>query len=699
MQNRYTKSSIRQLPIIQQSEMAECGLACLAMIAKYYGHDLDLAALRRRHPISSRGASLSQIMSIADRLGLEARAVRAEVEYVRRLRSPSILHWGLNHFVVLKKVQGTEFCIHDPARGEVRISAQEFNRKFTGVLLEISCTNSFSPVSEKSKISINKIIGRIDGIKLAALQLIALALSLELLTLIAPLIMQVVIDHVLGSNDLELLALTGISFAGLVVFQSAISSARGLFLSSLGASFNAHLVKNLSGHLLNLPLTFFERRTMGGVLSRFLSINSIQQSLTVSLLESVLDSLMIVSALLLMAFYSPVSALSVIIAFAFYLVLRLIGFRRLRQMKEHQLASIALQQTLMIEAVGGIQTLKLGNHQQVRHNSISNATFEIANHDAAIGRVLANFSALSKLIFGLQRIALICLCAWMVVHQRMSAGSLVVVISYSELFINRGAALIDKIIDLRLVGMHVERISDIALEPTEIDLDSTYSGPAPSADLQIENVSFRYSEADPWIIRNCSLKIAEGQSIAITGASGCGKTTLAKLLTGLLRPTEGRILIGGVDIYHMGLSAYRRQLSTVMQEDVLFFGSIADNISFFDMDAESSSIHNAAAAAQVHNEIIRMPMGYETLVRDMGSSLSGGQKQRILLARALYRKPRILLLDEATSHLDIGNEKEINRYISSTAATRIIIAHRPETIRSADRVIELRNGSVRQDVS
>jgi ATP-binding cassette subfamily B protein RaxB len=278
----------------------------------------------------------------------------------------------------------------------------------------------------------------------------------------------------------------------------------------------------------------------------------------------------------------------------------------------------------------------------------------------------------------------------------MTTGTLVLCVAYAEQFAARARDLIDKLVELRLLRVHTQRIADIALTEPERDVASTWAGAAPEPRIEVDAVAFRYAEGEPWVLKDCSLAIAAGESVAISGPSGCGKTTLAKLILGLLQPTEGRITIGGIDIRKFGLGAYRAQFGAVMQEDELFSGSIADNISFFDPNADMDAIRTAAAMASIADDVMAMPMGYETLVGDMGSSLSGGQKQRVLLARALYRRPRILLLDEATSHLDVSRERRINGEVARLAITRIIIAHRPETIASADRVIHLIDGSARQ---
>ncbi|WP_242107015.1 peptidase domain-containing ABC transporter [Luteimonas aquatica] len=683
----------QRLPVVQQNEIAECGLACLVMVARYHGHDIDLASMRRRFPISLKGAGLSRLIAIAGTLGFQARPLRAEVAHLREIALPCILHWDLNHFVVLKEIGRERATVHDPARGEVTMSLAEFGRHFTGIALELAPAADFEPLRERQRISLSSLIGRVTGVRRALAQVLMLAVALEVLTLALPLSMQWVVDDVLVSADLGLLSLIGIGFLAIVVLQSAIAAMRGWVVAGIGASLNAQWLANLFGHLLRLPLDYFEKRSVGGVLSRFLSLQTVQQTLTGSFVEAVLDGLTVSLVLILLLLYSPLLTALVLAAFAAYALLRWLAYRKLWSLKEEQLTYVARQQSQLIESIHGVQTIKLANQQAQRRARVANATVEVANREAAIGRVAALFGGLSRLVFGAQRVLLIWIAAWMTLRGQFSAGMLVVFVTYADLFATRTSSLIDKFVDLRLLGLHGMRIADIALEPPEPHVTGQYAGPAPAPTLQVDGVSFRYAEDEPWILRDCSLRIEAGESVAIVGPSGCGKTTLAKLLLGLLHPAHGRIGIGGVDIRHYGLGNYRARFGTVMQDDALFAGSIAENICGFDADATQEAIETAARAAQIHDDILRMPMGYESLVGDMGSTLSGGQKQRVLLARALYRQPAILLLDEATSHLDVARERAINDCIAGLAMTRIVIAHRPETILNADRIIELREGA------
>ena len=519
-------------------------------------------------------------------------------------------------------------------------------------------------------------------------------MALEVFVLISPFFLQGVIDQVLVSGNRQLLTVLCVGFLIVVLFQSAVTGLRGWVLTWISARIKTQWKSNLFHHLLRLPMDYFEKRHMGDVLSRFGSIEVIQQTLTSSFVTAMLDGITGLLVLVLLAAYSlPLTGI-VLLVFGIYALLRWLSSHRLRNAQAEQIQQAAHQQTSLMESVRGIQTIKLANAQPERVTRFANMTIEVAHRDIIIQRIGITFEVLNHFLFGTQRVVITWLGALSVLNQQFSAGMLVAFIAYAELFTGRGRSLIDKWIEFRLLRLEAERIADIALTPPESGSDVVYSGSLQQTVLEINNLSFRYAESEPWILKSCSLRIEPGESVALVGASGCGKTTLAKLLLGLLQPQEGRVRIGGMDIRKYGLEAYRNLFGVVMQEDQLFSGSITDNITFFDSTPDFSRAQLAARQAAVHEEILSMPMAYDTSIGDMGSALSGGQKQRLLLARALYREPKYLLLDEATSHLDILNEEKVNGAIRDLQITRIVIAHRPETIVSADQIFTLQNGCI-----
>jgi ATP-binding cassette, subfamily B, bacterial CvaB/MchF/RaxB len=691
-------SGSRRLPVIQQTELAECALACLAMVGQYHGHDIDLAGLRRRFSLSIQGASLSRLMADAELLGFTTRPLRVELGALAYLKLPCILHWNLNHFVVLKSVSAKGIVIHDPARGERKLSLEEASRHVTGVALEIEPGVDFTPIKARRELSLRALFGQVRGIMRATALVMILALILEAFTLVLPLLMKLVIDHVLVTVEIDFLHLLGVGFLCIVAFQAMTVAIRGWVVSALSASMSAQWVSNLFAHLMRLPLTYFEKRHIGGIMSRFGSLSSIQQTVTGGFVETLLNG---VTAILVLAFllvFSPKLTLLVVAAVGIYSISRWLAYGRIRRLNEEQLVLGARQQSRMIESVRAMQAIKLANKQGERRGQVANIAVEMANRQARIERLSSGFRAFNMLMFGVLRVGLVWIGAWLVIHGQWTVGMLVVFLAYAEMFSVRAGLLVDAIVEFKLLSVHAERISDIALEPPESHLDTGFSGSLNDLCISVRGLGFRYSAGDNWVLRDCSFTIKAGESVAIVGPSGCGKSTLAKLLLGLLEPDEGEILVGGVDIRRFGLASYRELFASVMQNDQLLSGSIASNIAFFDSTSTLESIEEAARAAGIHDEVMAMQMGYETLVGDMGSSLSGGQMQRVLMARALYRKPSILLLDEATSHLDLERERFISDRIRTMGITRINIAHRPQTIASADRIIALENGRIR-DVS
>lgn len=675
---------------VLQTEAAECSMACLTMVARSLGHDIDLAAMRRRFDTSLRGMNLGKMIEIARILGLDARPLRAELPYLRQARLPCILHWDLNHFVVLSRVSGRGLHLHDPAHGERIISLEQASAHFTGVLVEFTRAAQFEPVRDRKRISLRSLAGRIEGVSKVAFQLLGLATVIELLAILLPFQIQWTVDEVIPTADMGLLMATGAGFIVLIVLQCGLSIARGWTLSRVGASLGEQLTTRLFSHMLRLPLDFFQKRRMGDVISRFGSLQTIQNTLTGAFVEAVLDGIVGCVALAIMATYSGAMTAVVLASVCLYAVLRATSFRLLRNVNEEQLIHIAKQQSLLMESIRAMQAIKLACREADRNARLANATAEAAGRTMRSQRIGMTFSALAQGLVGIQRVVLVMAGGYLVIREHVTAGMLVAFIAYADQFSTKVSSLVDKVVDFSMLHLHAERVADIAYGSPEPWQASEYSGPDPLPSLDLSDIGYRYSASEPWVIRHLDLAIAEGESIAITGVSGAGKSTLARLIVGLHEPVEGRIRVGGIDLAHLGFARYRSLVAAVMQDDQLLDGTLGENIAFFDHAASLDTIIRAAQAARIHDEIIRMPMGYETRVGDMGSSLSGGQLQRVLLARALYRKPRILVLDEATSHLDVDNERAINAAIRELAITRIIIAHRAETIASADRVFELK---------
>ncbi|QJI30068.1 peptidase domain-containing ABC transporter [Pseudomonas sp. ADAK18] len=689
----------RRLPLVLQTEATECGLACLAMIAGYHGHRVDMVDLRRRCSVSLKGIALRQLINSAHQLQLGARAITLDVDGLGQLKLPCILHWNFNHFVVLKSVDRHGVVVHDPARGLRRVSHEGLSQSFTGIALELWPDSGFEQQEDKPRIKLLGMMGRISGLYRSLLQVLLLALTLEVFSLISPFLLQWTIDNVIISADHDLLSTLVLGFTLLLLMQQAVSGVRAWVMMHLSTLLSVQWRANVFSHLLRLPIQYFEKRYLGDVVSRFGAVDNIQQTLTAAFLSAILDGLMSVATLAMMLLYSPALAAIAIVTMVLYALGRCIWYRPLRNATEEQIIHAARQQSHFLETVRGIRPLKLFQRQEERRSAWLGLLVEQINAGLRTQKLRLLYQQMNGLLFGVENLLVIWLGASMVMDGQFSVGLLIAFIAYKSQFDTRVGNLIDKFFELRMLQLQGERLADIVLHPPEetrssVDLQSLVDG---EAGIEIQGLHYRYAEQEPWVLDNLDLQIAAGESVAIVGPSGCGKSTLMNVMLGILPATQGQIRIAGIELEQLGLDGLRQLVGTVTQDDVLFAGSLRDNISFFDLNVDQSWLIECARIASIHSDIQAMPMGYNTLVGDMGTVLSGGQKQRVLLARALYKKPRILFLDEATSHLDVACEQRVNQAIQGLRITRIMVAHRPETIASADRVIRLFAGKVVHD--
>jgi len=678
----------RSVPVILQRENAECGLACIAMVAGWFGHRVSLNVLRARLPPSPRGATLNDLLKAAAELKLSGRPLRLELSDLHRLALPAILHWEMQHFVVLTRLGRRAAIIHDPARGKRSIQLAALSRCFTGVVLELRETKDFEKRDERRSMSLFDFVRSCGNLSRYICLMLVLLATVQVLALVPPVATQLLIDEVVLGQDVEWLygALAGLA---LVLLIAAVLDAMrrwvGLYAGSvLAADSNFNVVR----HLYDLPPAFLRNRHLGDLMSRLESLTPIRKAITESAIEGLVQAAVLLTTLGIMFFYSKwlmlVSAAGLVLS-ALLTASILPAVRRLgEQILVHKARTdSSLLETLRVcdsTVALGLTPFRLAQWQ---NHFVATMNARVSQSKLSIGH---GFGA--AVIAGAEQVLFLSAGITLLVDKQLTLG---VLFAFMTLRNRLGAAaisLLGVLQELFMLKVHVERLSDIVLaEPMPAARKGAICR-AVSGTLEARNLTYRYHGGPP-VVHDFSSVIRAGKSVVIAGPSGCGKTTLLKLLSAQLSPNAGQVLVDGRELTLWHPQYLRQQFSAVLQDDALFKGSIADNIAGFDPEPDLARVRDAADAAQIWHDIQQMPMTLYTPVGDMGGTLSGGQRQRIVLARAFYRQPRVLFLDEATSHLDVGTEGRVLDYIDGLGITVVSVAHRPEVLRRAGRVIRL----------
>ncbi|EEX0621913.1 TPA: peptidase domain-containing ABC transporter [Escherichia coli] len=680
----------RRVPVIHQTETAECGLACLAMICGHFGKNIDLISLRRKFNLSARGANLAGINGIAEQLGMVTRALSLELDELGALKMPCILHWDFSHFVVLVSVKRNRYVLHDPARGRRYLGREEMSRYFTGIALEVWPGSEFQAETQQTRISLRSLINSIYGIKRTLAKIFCLSVVIEAINLVMPVGTQLVMDHAIPAGDRGLLTLISAGLMFFILLRAAVSMLRAWSSLVMSTLINVQWQSGLFDHLLRLPLAFFERRKLGDIQSRFDSLDTLRATFTTSVIGLIMDSIMVVGVFVMMLLYGGYLTWIVLCFTTIYIFIRLVTYGNYRQISEECLVREARAASYFMETLYGIATVKIQGMVGIRGAYWLNMKIDAINSGIKLTRMDLLFGGINTFVTACDQVVILWLGAGLVIDNQMTIGMFVAFSSFRGQFSERVTSLTSFLLQLKIMSLHNERIADIALhekeeKKPEIEIVA-HMGPI---SLETNDLSYRYDSQSAPIFSALSLSVAPGESVAITGASGAGKTTLMKVLCGLFEPDSGRVLINGIDIRQMGINNYHRMIACVMQDDRLFSGSIRENICGFAEEMDEEWMVECARASHIHDVIMNMPMGYETLIGELGEGLSGGQKQRIFIARALYRKPGILFMDEATSALDSESEHFVNVAIKNMNITRVIIAHRETTLKTVDRVIPI----------
>ncbi|ENG82451.1 colicin V export peptidase/ABC transporter CvaB, partial [Escherichia coli] len=615
----------RRVPVIHQTETAECGLACLAMICGHFGKNIDLIYLRRKFNLSARGATLAGINGIAEQLGMATRALSLELDELRVLKTPCILHWDFSHFVVLVSVKRNRYVLHDPARGIRYISREEMSRYFTGVALEVWPGSEFQSETLQTRISLRSLINSIYGIKRTLAKIFCLSVVIEAINLLMPVGTQLVMDHAIPAGDRGLLTLISAALMFFILLKAATSTLRAWSSLVMSTLINVQWQSGLFDHLLRLPLAFFERRKLGDIQSRFDSLDTLRATFTTSVIGFIMDSIMVVGVFVMMLLYGGYLTWIVLCFTTIYIFIRLVTYGNYRQISEECLVREARAASYFMETLYGIATVKIQGMVGIRGAHWLNMKIDAINSGIKLTRMDLLFGGINTFVTACDQIVILWLGAGLVIDNQMTIGMFVAFSSFRGQFSERVASLTSFLLQLRIMSLHNERIADIALhekeeKKPEIEIVA-HMGPI---SLETNGLSYRYDSQSAPIFSALSLSVAPGESVAITGASGAGKTTLMKVLCGLFEPDSGRVLINGIDIRQIGINNYHRMIACVMQDDRLFSGSIRENICGFAEEMDEEWMVECARASHIHDVIMNMPMGYETLIGELGEGLSGG---------------------------------------------------------------------------
>jgi len=679
---------------MRQMSAVECGACCLAMILNYYGHATSVSEVQERCGVGRDGLSALTIVKAARQYGLRVRAVSLKKNDFRFLTSPAIAHWEFNHFVVLERWSPKHVDLLDPAMGRRRVSPEEFEAGFTGVLLLLEPGSQFEPQTSARSGQLWRFLRSLPRMRWIVVQIIGISFLLQLIGLGAPLLTAIIVDTVIPTNAGDLLMLLGMGMLFLILMQGAMKLLRTSLLIYLQTRIDAQMMLHFLEHLLGLPYRFFQMRLNGDLLARVSSNTVIRDLLTSQMISTLLDGTSVLVYLVVLIAQSKLLAGITLAIGAIQVGLLLTTAPAVRRLAMRDLVAQGKTQGYLNEVLTGIATVKAAGAEQRALAHWTNLFFDETNISirrtyltAAVGSALEIMQFLSPLV-------LLWIGAELVMGGAMSLGSMLALNTLAISFLVPLNSLATGGQKLQVARAHFERIADVLDSKPEQDVQQVHLPPRLKGSIELKNVSFQYDPHTPPVLKHISLRIWPGQKVALVGKTGSGKSTLGKLLIGLITPTQGEIFFDEIPLQMLNYQEVRRQFGVVLQEAFIFSGSVRANIAFNNPEMDLAQIIQAAQASAIHEDILKMPMGYETLLSEGGSVFSGGQRQRLALARALAHRPALLLLDEATSALDVTTERAVEQNLNRFSCTQIVIAHRLSTIRNADLILVLDQGQI-----
>jgi ATP-binding cassette, subfamily B, bacterial CvaB/MchF/RaxB len=688
---------------IYQVEAAECGFACLAMVLSKYGTETNMRAFRSRYRVSLHGADLHTLSEVAHDFGLVTRALRVELSALPKLHLPCIIHWNFNHFVVLESV-GRSIAVVDPALGRQTYRREEFSQHFTGVVLELVPGANYCNGTLTQRLRLRDILHGLIGWRSSLVHVLVLSTVLQCISLISPQFLQQGIDQIAANKDIHFLMPLVLGFGFVYILRIALSTLQKLLVLHLGTQISYQSQRNLFHHLLTLPIRYFEARSVGDIVSRFESFEPINDMVTGDAISTLLNGgTAAITAVLLFA-YSPLLASIVLGVLGLTILVKVCFLPAQRRLTTNSIVAGAKEDTVFMETIRGMQSIKALAGEQLRFQSWD-AVYTNAVNAGLRSKQLEIMAAIpTNAVDLLDNIGIPAIGFYLIIQGEFTIGMLYAFLVYKDSFYHAAESLIDVIAKFWLNRLHLERLGDIALEVPEImrnsELNEISDIPATLIDrvelLELRDVSFRYADHEPNLFTAINLTLHTNENVVLIGPSGAGKTTLVKILSSLEQPNEGTVYLNGSALQMNQIPAYRRRIGMVLQSDRLFAGSVASNIAFFAEQIDRDKVITIAQLCVIHDEIMAMPMGYETLVGDMGSALSSGQQQRILLARSLYRDPDYLFFDEGTANIDPANEWRILQNLRTAGFGIFCVAHHPACLELADRILELKDGQLQE---
>ena len=683
----------RRIPYIPQLEVADCGAACLAMVLAYHGKNVSLAATREASGTSQEGVRAGGLADAARRYGLETRAVRADVEDLHLLPAGSILHWEFNHFVVFERLRRHSVDVVDPATGRRRISLKQFGRSYTGVALIFEPGPDFKRQSRDNRGTWRYLRPVLDQGRVLRRVLVT-SILLRLFALAVPVFTALLVDRVVPTGNRHLLLVVAAAALVMALYYFLSSFLRAHLLLQLRTHLDLQLTQGFVRHLVDLPYSFFLKRSAGDLLMRMGSNATVREVLTTGAVSAVLDGGSVVLYLFLLLALDWRLGLLVAILGALEGFILLLSLKRNQQLMAESLEATAKTQSFAYQLLAGIEILKAAGAEYRAVERWSSLFVKEINVSLEQGRLHAVIDSLTAGLKLVGPLAVLAYGAAGVLSGELTLGTLLAFNALAGGFLEPLGSLVSTGLQLQLVGRYMQRVNDVLDTPTEQHGQPVRAAGQLEGHVSLEDVSFRYQPSSPPAVENVSVDILPGQKVAIVGASGSGKSTLARLLLGLYQPDGGRVLYDGHDLRDFEARSVRRQIGIVTQNAALFGSSIRSNIALTEPDVPLEAIERAALLACLHDEVERLPMGYETMLADGGASLSGGQRQRIALARAVLARPRLLLLDEATNALDAVTEQLVYQNLKGLNATLIVIAHRLSTVADADLILVMDRGRV-----